>query len=113
MAVQLWWFVQATLFAWSPQIFYAWRRFLLRLFGAEIGKGVLIRPTVTVTYPWKVKIGDFSWIGDDVVLYSLGEIIIEDNVVIFQKSYICTASHDYTKPNFPIFAKQIFIESES
>jgi len=110
--VQLWWIVQDTLFRWSPQFMYGWRRFLLRLFGAKVGKKVLIRPTAKVTFPWKVRIGDYSWIGDDVVLYSLGEIEIGDNVVISQRSYICTGSHDYTKVDFPIFAKKVVIEDE-
>ena len=110
--VQLWWIVQDTLFRWSPQFMYGWRRFLLRLFGAKIGKKVLIRPTAKITFPWKVRIGDYSWIGDDVVLYSLGEIEIGNNVVISQRSYICTGSHDYTKIDFPIFAKKIIIEDE-
>ena len=78
--VQLWWIVQATLFGWSPQFLYAWRRFLLRSFGARIGKAVLVRPTARITYPWKVSIGDYSWIGDDVVLYSLDEIEIGSRV---------------------------------
>ena len=65
MTVQLWWIVQATLFSWSPQFLYGWRTFLLRLFGAQIGKHTKIRSTVKVTYPWKVKIGDYTWIGDD------------------------------------------------
>ena len=68
--VQLWWLVQATLFRWSPQIAYAWRRWLLRRFGAKIGKGVQIRPTAEITYPWKLTIGDWSWIGDYVTLYT-------------------------------------------
>ena len=76
ITVQLWWIVEKTFFAMSPQFFYGWRRFLLRLFGAKIGKKVIIRPSVTTTYPWKLSIGDYSWIGDDVVLYSLGNIII-------------------------------------
>jgi putative colanic acid biosynthesis acetyltransferase WcaF len=110
--VQLWWFVQAILFKPSPQILYGWRRFLLRLFGAKIGKNVIIRPSVTITYPWKVSIGDYSWIGDDVELYSLGEIEIGKNVVISQKSYLCAGSHDYTKEDFPIWSKKITIEDE-
>ncbi|MDA9339482.1 putative colanic acid biosynthesis acetyltransferase [Polaribacter sp.] len=110
--VQLWWIVQGTLFRMSPQFLYGFRRFLLRLFGAKIGMNVIIRPTVRTTYPWKVTIGDYSWIGDDVVLYSLGEIEIGENVVISQKSYLCTGSHDYLKEDFPIFAKKIFIENE-
>lgn len=110
--VQLWWLIQVSLFAWSPQFMYAWRRFLLRLFGAKIGVGVLIRPSVSVTYPWKVSIGAHSWLGDDVVLYSLGQIEIGDDVVISQRSYLCTGSHDYTKPTFDIFAEKIRIASE-
>lgn len=107
--VQFWWLVQATLINCSPQVFYRWRRFWLRLFGAQIGKKVLIRPSVKITYPWKVYIGDYSWIGDDVVLYSLGEIEIGSNTVISQKSYLCTGSHDYTKESFDIFTKKITI----
>lgn len=112
LIVQLWWTVQAIFFKPSPQVFYGWRRFLLRCFGAKIGKGVIIRPSVQITYPWKIKVGDYSWIGDDVVLYSLGEIEIGKNAVVSQKTYLCTGSHDYTKIDFPIYAKKIIIEDE-
>ena len=111
--VQLWWIVETLLFNPSPQILYGWRRFLLRLFGAKIGKGVIIRPSVKTTYPWKVSIGNYSWIGDNVVLYSLGEIKIGHNTVISQKSYLCTGSHDFEKITFDIFAKGIFVEDEA
>ncbi|MBC7450149.1 MAG: colanic acid biosynthesis acetyltransferase WcaF [Cytophagales bacterium] len=110
--VQLWWITDALLFRTSPQILYGWRRFLLRCFGAEIGKGVIVRPSAQITYPWKVSIGDYSWIGDDVILYSLGSIHIGSNAVISQRSYICTGSHDYTKPAFEIFSKAIIVEDE-
>jgi len=111
--VQLWWLVQSLLFKPSPQVLYGWRRFLLRLFGARIGRGVIIRPSVTVTYPWKLSIGDWSWIGDHVTLYTLSEIIVGDSAVISQHSYICTGSHDYTRPSFDIFALPIRIEEEA
>lgn len=110
--VQIWWLVQASFFKMSPQGFYGWRRFLLKCFGANIGKNVIIRPTVKITYPWKVVIGENSWIGDDVVLYSLGEIYIGKNAVISQKSYLCTGSHEYTKLDFPIYNKKIVISDE-
>lgn len=108
--VQLWWIVYALLFKPSPQVLYGWRRFLLRSFGAQIGKSVIIRPSAQITYPWKVRIGDYSWIGDEVVLYSLGEIEIGNHSVISQRSYICTGSHDYNKIDFPIYAKKILIK---
>ncbi len=107
--VQLWWLVQASIFKWSPQFLYGWRRFLLRLFGAKIGQNVIIRPTVKITYPWKIKIGDNSWIGDYAELYSLGEIAIGANSVISQKSYLCTGSHDYLSSSFDIFSLPITI----
>ena len=92
---------------------YGWRRFLLRLFGAKIGKGVLIRPSVRVTYPWKLSIGDFSWIGDSATLYTLGEISIGDSAVVSQHSYLSTGSHDYSKLSFDLHALPIRVESEA
>jgi putative colanic acid biosynthesis acetyltransferase WcaF len=111
--VQLWWLVQSTLFAMSPQVMYGWRRWLLRLFGARIGKGAIIRPSVKTPYPWKLTIGDHCHIGDEVHLYTYGEIEIGDCVVVSQRSYICTGTHDYTSPYFDLLAKPVAIESEA
>lgn len=91
---------------------YAWRRALLRAFGAEIGEGVLIRPSARITYPWKVRIGNYSWIGDRVELYSLDTITIGDNAVVSQNSYICTGSHDHNQLNFPLTLAPVVIEDE-
>lgn len=110
--VQFWWFVQAVLFKTSPQFMYSWRRFLLRCFGAKIGRNVILRPSMHTQFPWKVSIGDNSWIGDEVVLYSLGNIEIGSNVVVSQKSYLCTGSHDYLVDSFPIYTKPIVLEDE-
>tara|TARA_R110002072_G_scaffold96968_10_gene213108 strand:+ start:231 stop:782 length:552 start_codon:yes stop_codon:yes gene_type:complete len=112
IVVQLWWLVQSILFNTSPQFLYGWRNFLLRLFGAKIGKKVIIRPSVKVTYPWKLSIGDYSWIGDNVDLYTLGEINIGNNVVVSQRSYLCTGSHDYLQEGFPIYQKPINIRDQ-
>jgi putative colanic acid biosynthesis acetyltransferase WcaF len=111
--VQLWSLVQATLFRWSPQFAYGWRSALLRAFGARVGQAVIIRPTVTVTYPWKVSIGDYAWIGDDAVLYSLGEISIGANTVVSQRGYLCAADHDYTQVDFPIRSRNITIGAQA
>jgi putative colanic acid biosynthesis acetyltransferase WcaF len=110
--VQLWWITQAILFKTSPQFFYSWRRFLLRSFGAKIGKKVLLRSSVHTQFPWKLNIGDYSWIGDEVVLYSLGEITIGKNVVISQRSYICAGTHNYNDPDFSIDNPPIIIHDE-
>lgn len=113
MVVQVWWLVQSLLFHPSPQFMYGWRRFLLRLFGAKIGRSVLLRPTVRVTYPWKLTIGDNSWVGDFAELYTLGEITIGSNAVVSQYVYLCTGSHDMSTPTFTIFTKPIVIEDEA
>jgi putative colanic acid biosynthesis acetyltransferase WcaF len=107
--VQLWWLVQALIVKPLPQICYPLRRVLLRAFGAKIGAGVLIRPGVEVTYPWKLSIGNNSWIGDDVTLYSLGPISIGSDSVVSQNVYICAADHDYSDVAFPIRARAVTI----
>jgi putative colanic acid biosynthesis acetyltransferase WcaF len=110
--VQLWEIIYSLFFKRSPRFMFGWRRFLLRSFGAKIGKNVLIRPSAKITYPWKVTIGESSWVGDNTVLYSLGEIQIGSNTVISQRCYLCTASHKYDDSSFPIYSKKITIGAE-
>ena len=68
-----------------------------------------IRPSVKITYPWKLTLGDYAWVGDDVNLYTLGEITIGAHSVISQKSYLCTGSHDHASQHFTINATPIVI----
>lgn len=110
--VLLWWFIQSTLFACSPQPFFKWRIFLLRLFGAKIGSNVKIRSSTKITYPWKINIGSNCWIGDDCYLYSLGDITIGNNVALAHRVYLCTGNHDYTIPKFDIIKQPIIVEDE-
>lgn len=110
--VQLWWVIQSTLFGMSPQFMFAWRNFLLGCFGARIGKGVKIRSSVKITYPWKLVIGDNSWVGDDCDLYTLGKITIGKNVAIAHRVYICTGTHNYKSLSFDILAEDVVIEDE-
>jgi len=110
--VQLWWLAQAILFQPSPQLLYEWRAFLLRLFGAKIGKNVKIRSSVKITYPWKLTVGDNSWVGDDCDLYTLGKISIGKNVALAHRVYLCTGNHDYTSLTFDILSQDIVIEDE-
>ena len=110
---QIWWLVQSTLFACSPQFMYGWRRFLLRLFGAKVGSNVVIRPSVRVTYPWKLEIEDNAWVGDGVELYNWSLITIQANAVVSQRCYLCTATHDYSDFTFPLTSAPIVIEEES
>lgn len=110
--VQLWGIVQTFVFSFTPQFMYGFRNFLLRLFGAKIGKNVLIRPSVIITYPWKLSIGDNTWIGENCYIYNLAQITIGSNVSISHRSFFNTGGHDYTKTSFDIFAKPITIEDQ-
>ena len=73
---------------------------LLRRFGARVGRGVVIAPRVNITMPWKLRIGDHSWIGEEAYLLSLEPISIGANVCISQRAFLCTGNHDYTEPTF-------------
>lgn len=110
--VQLWWLVEALLFHPSPQFMFGWRRFLLRAFGAKIGNNVKIRSSVKTTYPWKLTVGDNSWIGDECTIYNLDHVTIGSNVAVAHKVYFNTGGHDYKTESFKIFAKPITVEDE-
>lgn len=107
--ILLWWLVQSVAFPLSLHNANGWRCWLLRRFGAKIGQGVRIRPTARFTYPWKLAIGDYSWIGDDVVCYNLDFIKIGTHCVISQKSYLCTGSHDLGDVAFGLVVKPLEI----
>lgn len=105
----LWWLVEGFIFPLTPHNFNGIRCSLLRLFGAKIGKKVVIRSSVRVLYPWKLEISDYAWIGDNVFLYSLDYIKIGSHTIISQKSYLCTGSHDINHPHFSLITAPIEI----
>lgn len=105
----LWWLIEGIVFPLTPHNFYGVRRGLLKLFGAKVGQGVVIRPSARILFPWKVAIGDYSWIGDNVYLYSLNEINIGCHSVISQNSYLCTGSHDINDVHFSLMTAPIAI----
>ncbi|MFP1133206.1 putative colanic acid biosynthesis acetyltransferase [Asticcacaulis sp. W401b] len=111
--VQLWWLARALLFSTSPQVLYGWRVWLLRCFGARIGKGVIIRPSVRITYPWFLTIGDHAWVGDGAEIYNLAPIEIGEHAVISQGCYLCTGTHDFECNDFAIQAHPIRIGAQS
>src|SRR5260370_15395470 len=93
--IQLWFIFDTIFVRPTPQVLYCWRRFAWRLFGAKVGRKVLIRPGVRVIFPWKVTIGDYCWIGDNATLYSVAQITIGAHSVISQEAYLCAGAHDY------------------
>jgi putative colanic acid biosynthesis acetyltransferase WcaF len=85
----------------------------LRLFGARIGRDVHIHPSVRITVPWNLKIGDQSAIGDRAILYSLGRITVGERVTISQGAHLCAGTHDYRNPAMPLLKLPIVVASEA
>ena len=108
----IWDCVYVILFRYSPRPLHKWRSFLLRLFGAKIGKGSHIYPKVKIWAPWNLELGETVGIGDYTVMYSQGRIKVGDRTTISQYSHICTGTHDYRSRGFELITRPIFIGSD-
>lgn len=108
----IWGITYSLLFRPSPRPTHSWRAFLLRLFGATLGKHCHVYPTVRIWAPWNLHISNYVGIGDYVICYSIAPIYIGDNVTISQGSHLCTGTHDYENPLFQLIANSITIEDE-
>jgi putative colanic acid biosynthesis acetyltransferase WcaF len=108
-----WAAIRKPLFAWTPRPFWGWRRTILRLFGARIGRDVRVFPSVRIAIPWNVSIGDFSAVGNSAILYALGPITIGDQVTISQYAHLCAGTHDFDDPSMTLMKPPISVESEA
>ena len=83
---------------------------LLKLFGAKIGAGVVIKPSVNIKYPWRLTIGNHVWIGEKAWIDNLEDVIIYDNCCLSQGAMLLTGSHDYTRSTFNVLVEPIILE---
>ncbi|MDU1538948.1 MAG: WcaF family extracellular polysaccharide biosynthesis acetyltransferase [Paeniclostridium sordellii] len=108
--IALWWIIQDTFFRCSLHNMYGFRNFILKCFGAKIGKNVKIRRKCEITYPWKLEVGDNTWIDDEVLIYNLDNIKIGSNCSITRRSFLCTGNHNIKDPKFGLIVKPIVID---
>lgn len=108
----LWNLVWLVLFRPTPKIFHGWRIVLLRLFGAKIGRRCHIYSSVRIWLPANLTMGDDSCIARDVDCYNVASIAIGANSTVTQYSYLCTSSHDITKPEMPLVTAPIVIQNQ-
>lgn len=106
----LWYFVNVLFFINPLNPVSALKVWLLRLFGASVGKGVVIKPGVNIKYPWLLTIGDHVWVGEQVWIDNLAEVKLAANVTISQGAMLLTGSHDYKKTSFDLITGRIILE---
>jgi len=106
----LWYFTNAIFFTNHLLPISGLKVLLLRLFGAKVGKGVNIKPAVSIKYPWKLSIGDYTWIGENVWIDNLDEVKIGSNCCISQGAFLLCGNHNYKKDTFDLIVKPIVIE---
>lgn len=104
-----WSIVYNLFFKYSPKPFHRWRAFLLRCFGATVGRGVHIYPDVSIWAPWNLTLGDECGVANGTILYSQGHISLGKRAVVSQGAHLCAGTHDYTHPGFPLITKPIHI----
>ncbi len=104
---QIWNYTWLMLFRPSPRPLHKWRAFLLKIFGAHIGKNVHVYPATRIWAPWNLVLGDHVGIADGVTIYNMDTISIGSYSVISQGAHLCGGSHDYNSPNFQLYAKPI------
>lgn len=107
----LWTLVQP-FFRWSPRPFWGWRRLILRVFGARVGKNVHVYPSVHVTIPWNITLGQDCAVGHAAILYALGPIRIGERTTISQYAHLCAGSHNYLQPDMPLTKPPISIGAD-
>jgi putative colanic acid biosynthesis acetyltransferase WcaF len=106
----IWYIIKCVFFLSSvpwPSRFKSW---LLRRFGAEVGQGVYWKPRVNVHIPWKLKIGDHTWVGEEVCIVNFASVTIGSHCCLSQRSFVCSGNHDYRSPDMRYRHAPIVIE---
>ena len=104
-----WWTIEAILFRTSLHKMNRFRCFLLRSFGAKIGKNTFIHSRAKIWFPWNLDIGSNAGIGFDALIYNLDRVQVGDFATISQRAHLNTASHDYRDPAFKLITKPIYV----
>ena len=108
--IMLWYFFNALYLQNKYNPFSGLKKIVLRLFGAKIGTGVVLKPSISVKYPWKLTIGNNVWVGENVWIDNLDEVVIGNNVCLSQGSMLLCGNHDYKKSTFDLMTGQITLQ---
>jgi putative colanic acid biosynthesis acetyltransferase WcaF len=109
LARVLWGAACLLLFRPSPRPMHAWRSFLLRCFGAKLGPSCHIYPGARIWAPWNLVCADGAAIADEAVIYNAAQVFLGSHAIVSQQAYVCTATHDFDDPGFPMLVAPIAI----
>lgn len=109
LARGLWGIVWLLLYRPSPRPFHGWRRMVLRLFGAKVGKGALAYPSATIWAPWNLTLGAGATLGDGVDCYNVAHVRLGSGAVVSQRAYLCTAGRNIDVPGKPLMTAPIVL----
>jgi putative colanic acid biosynthesis acetyltransferase WcaF len=107
----LWFVVNAVVFKTSFMPVSSAKVWLLRLFGARIGKGVVIKPCVNIKYPWQLSVGDHCWIGENVWIDNLAQVTLHNHVCLSQGALLLCGNHNYKRSSFDLIIGNITLEN--
>jgi len=110
---RLLWALVTPVFRFSPRPFFGWRRGLLRLFGAYVGREVHVYPSARIYLPWNLSLGDQASVGEWVLIYNLGPVIIGERATISHRAHLCAGTHDYCAINLPLLRLPIHIGAQA
>lgn len=96
------WTLATPLFRYSPRPLFGWRRTLLRLFGATIGRGAHVYSSAVIYLPWNLRLGDEASIGEWALIYNLGPVNVGARATISHRAHLCAGTHDYRDPTMPL-----------
>ena len=105
-----WYFVNILFLKNSLSVFSGLKVRILKWFGADIGTGVVIKPSVNIKYPWRLTVGDHTWIGENVWIDNLADVTIGSHVCLSQGAMLLTGNHNYKKESFDLITKPITLE---
>ena len=104
------WYITSLVFFESGFPLNGIKIFLLKLYGAQLGNGVVLKPHIRIKYPWNLSLGNHCWIGEDVWIDNLAEVKIGANSCLSQGSMLLCGNHDYSKSTFDLMVKKIELE---
>lgn len=109
----IWGLVYVLLFRPSPKPFHGYRSFILKLFGAKLGKHCHVYPKARIWAPWNLEMADYAGMANDVNCYNMAKIYLGEKVIVSQGTHLCSGSHDYEDPNFQLYALPISVFNQA